>query len=152
MFMSTSHPYERVYARQAKKLCLLGATIKELADFFDVPEATIEAWKKKHYNFREALRIGRMDADANVAKALYKRACGFSVLEDKVFCNQLGETTIVPVRKHFAPDVGAAKFWLKNRRATDWKENPEEGSGEGTKTVEFKVILADGTVVNRTAE
>ena len=145
-------PYEKVYARQAKKLCLLGATIKELADFFDVSESTIETWKNNHYSFREALRVGRLDADANVAKAMYKRACGFSVLEDKVFCNQLGETTIVPVRKHFAPDVAAGKFWLKNRRPADWKENPEGEGGESNKTVEFKVILADGTVVNRTSE
>lgn len=150
--MSTKYPYERVYARQAKKLCLLGATIKELADFFDVPEGTINTWKNNHYSFREALRIGAMDADANVAKAMYKRATGFSVLEDKVFCNQLGETTIVPVRKHFAPDVAAGKFWLKNRRPADWKEMPEDTEGKGNKIVEYKVTLADGTEVNTTTK
>ena len=146
--MSTKYPYKSVYARQAKKLCLLGATTKELADFFDVPEGTIETWKNNHYQFREGLRMGRLDADANVAKALYKRACGYSVMEDKIYCNQLGEVTVVPTRKHITPDTNAAKFWLKNRRAADWKEQPEDNGEDVRKPVIFKVILADGTVVN----
>jgi hypothetical protein len=150
--MSTKYLYEKVYARQAKKLCLLGASTKELADFFNVPEATINTWSNNHYAFHEALRMGRLDADANVAKALYKRATGFSVLEDKVFCNQLGETTVVPIRKHFAPDTNAAKFWLKNRRPADWKEMPEGDGGDSNKVVEYKVTLADGTTVNTTTK
>lgn len=33
--------YQKEYANQALKLCLLGATDKELADFFSVSEQTL---------------------------------------------------------------------------------------------------------------
>jgi hypothetical protein len=30
------------------------------------------------------------------------------------------------IKKHVAPDVGAAAFWLKNRRPDRWREKREE--------------------------
>ena len=38
--------YKAEYAEQARKLCLLGATDMEMADFFEVSEFTINKWKK----------------------------------------------------------------------------------------------------------
>jgi transposase len=40
--------YKDEYAMQALKLTLLGATDKELADFFEVKESTINRWKKRY--------------------------------------------------------------------------------------------------------
>ena len=28
-------------------------------------------------------------------------------------------------KKHIAPDVGAAAFWLKNRKSQDWRERQD---------------------------
>lgn len=43
--------YNVAFNDQAYKLCLLGATDKDLADFFEVVEDTINEWKKKHPQF-----------------------------------------------------------------------------------------------------
>ena len=48
--------YKQEYAEQALKLCRLGAKDSELADFFQVSEQTINAWKKAHPEFLESLK------------------------------------------------------------------------------------------------
>ncbi len=55
------------YVEWAYKLCLLGATDVELADFFEVSEDTIYRWKKVRPEFSEAVRRGKANADAEVA-------------------------------------------------------------------------------------
>ena len=46
--------YKSEYAEQARKLCLLGATDTDMADFFDVDEATINRWKLDFPEFCES--------------------------------------------------------------------------------------------------
>lgn len=113
--------YKKEYDEQAYKLCLLGATDKEMADFFNVKEQTINNWKKNHPSFFESIKRGKIVADANVAKSLYHRALGYSHPEDKIF-NDNGEPLIVPTVKHYPPDPTAAIFWLKNRKPAEWRD------------------------------
>ncbi len=70
--------YRPEYAEQALKLCRLGATDKELADFFEVAESTVNLWKIEHPEFSESLKAGKAQADAEVADKLFKRATGYS--------------------------------------------------------------------------
>ena len=77
---------EQKYADQALKLCLLGATDKELAEFFSVSEQTLNKWKKDYPEFLESLKKGKNIADANVASRLYNRAIGYSCKATKI-CN-----------------------------------------------------------------
>ena len=56
--------YKAEYCEQAYKLCLLGATDVQLADFFGVSEQTLNTWKQKHPKFLESLRAGKDEADA----------------------------------------------------------------------------------------
>ena len=65
------------YCTQVKKLCLLGATDKEIADFFEVTETTINNWKIDHPEFFESIKAGKITADSEVAGSLFKRAMGF---------------------------------------------------------------------------
>jgi len=83
--MGRPSKYKPEYAEQAYKLCLLGATDAELADFFAVSEQTINAWKGDFPEFLESLTNGKHHADAKVAQALYHRALGYSHPEDKIF-------------------------------------------------------------------
>lgn len=120
--------YKKKYNVQARKLCLLGATDKSLADFFEVAESTINKWKLDHPTFSESIRKGKIVADANVADALYNRAIGYKH-KDCHISNYLGEITVTKLTKHYPPDTAAAFIWLKNR--SNWKDKQEvEHSGE----------------------
>lgn len=119
--------YKIEYDEQVYKLSLLGAIDKEIADFFDVTEQTINNWKKAHSSFFESMKKGKTIADANVAESLYRRACGYDHDEDKIFQYE-GEAIVVPTKKHYAPDTAAAFIWLKNRTAklqNSWKDRSE---------------------------
>jgi hypothetical protein len=113
------------YAEQAKKLCaILGATDLELADFFNVSLRTIADWQTQHAEFREAVKLGKDEADSRIEKSLYHRAAGYSYDAVKVFCTKDGVTK-VEYREHMPPDTTACIFWLKNRRPGQWGEKSD---------------------------
>ncbi len=120
--------YKDEYCEQAEKLARLGATDKEMADFFGVTEQTLNNWKTdKDGNetpFFESLKRGKLEADARVADSLYHRALGYSCREDKVFLVDK-EPLIVPMIKQYPPDSTACFFWLKNRRPNEWREKQD---------------------------
>ncbi len=121
--------YKKEYNLQARKLCLLGAVDKELADFFGVSEVTLNAWKQKHPTFLKSLREAKVESDSKVVRSLYERANGYSHHEDKIFVHE-GEELIVPTVKHYPPDTTACIFWLKNRQKDKWKDKHDhEHSG-----------------------
>lgn len=122
--------YKPEYAKQAGKLCALGATDRELAGFFEVDEKTINTWKEKHPEFLLSLKDAKEELDSRVERRLFERAMGYSHPEDKIFNNN-GEELVVPTTKHYPPDTTAAIFWLKNRRKEQWRDKLEhEHSGE----------------------
>ena len=116
--------FDHKTAEQAYKLCLLGATNEELADFFETSTETIRRWQKEEPQFRAAIKDGKSKADAEVAAKLYHRAKGYSHQETKVFNNQ-GVAMEVPITKHYPPDTTAAIYWLKNRQPKKWRDKHE---------------------------
>ena len=118
--------YLKKYVAQAYKLCLLGATDEQLADFFEVAESTIYEWKNKHKEFSEAIKEGKKIADCEVAHSLFQRAVGYNHMETKVFQYQ-GKIITKRVRKQYPPDTQAIKYWLNNRQKEHWREKVEFG-------------------------
>lgn len=114
------------YCKQVEKLCRLGATDKEIADFFGVTEQTVNNWKESHPQFFESLKKGKALSDANVADRLYKRAMGYSHRAVKIF-NDNGEPMRVDYIEHYPPDTTACIFWLKNRQPKKWRDKIEQG-------------------------
>jgi DNA-binding XRE family transcriptional regulator len=114
--------YRPEYAEQVFKLCLLGATDEQLADFFGVSVQTIYNWTEQEPEFFESRRKGKEEADANVAHALYHRALGYSHPEEKIFSYEGGVVRAETV-KHYPPDTAAAFIWLKNRAG--WRDKQE---------------------------
>ena len=114
--------YREIYAEQAYRLTLLGATDKDLAEFFGVSEQTINSWKHAFPEFLESLKRGKMQADAEVAEKLLQRAKGYSHSEEKIFCHD-GKVIRAETTKHYPPDTGAAIIWLKNRQGLYWRDN-----------------------------
>lgn len=117
--------YKEEHNEQAKKLCLLGATDKDLAEFFEVCEKTINNWKQEYPDFLQSIKEGKQIADAKVAESLYKRATGY-IRTDYKFATEGGKITDqVEYEVLVPPDPTSAIFWLKNRRAQDWREKQE---------------------------
>lgn len=91
--------YRPEMCKQARRLCLLGATDKELADFFEVGETNLKEWYTRHPEFGVAVRKGKIAADANVASSLYRNALRGNVM--------------------------AQMYWLNNRRRLQWRQRQD---------------------------
>jgi hypothetical protein len=113
--------YRPEYAAQAEKLCNLGATDIEIADFFEVALRTIGNWKHEHPDFLAALKTGKDALDERVERSLYHRAIGYTFDSIKFVRYENGVEQI-PYREHVPPDVVACIFWLKNRRFRQWND------------------------------
>lgn len=124
--------YRPDYAKQAEKLCKLGATDADLADFFEVNTTTIWRWQSAHEEFCNALKAAKAEADERVERSLYQRALGFEMDSVKIFMPSGAEEPVyAPYREKIAPDTTAAIFWLKNRRPDQWRDKREhEHSGD----------------------
>lgn len=124
--MARPSSFKPEYAEQAQKLCLLGATDKELADFFGVSEQTLNAWKQAHPEFLESLKMGKDLADATVADRLYKRATGYEHKAVKIVADaKTGMDHTVEYIERYPPDTTACIFWLKNRQRAKWRDRVE---------------------------
>ncbi len=113
--------YRPEFAKDAEKLCALGATDIDLADFFGVSDRTIYRWAAEHTAFCQALKAGKAVADERVERSLYHKAVGYTFDSEKVFQHQ-GEIVRTKTREHVAPDTTAAIFWLKNRKSAEWRD------------------------------
>lgn len=122
--------FKTEYVEQARKLTQLGATDRDVADFFRVSESTVTRWKHVHPEFREALKVGKDAADDRVEHSLFRRAVGYSYDTEKIAINASGDVTRVPYVEHVPPDTTAMIFWLKNRRPAEWRDRQQlEHSG-----------------------
>jgi len=117
--------YRKKYNEQARKLCLLGYTDKQLASFFEVSEATINNWKIEYPRFLESLKAGKEFADAQVAASLYQKATGYSCKDTK-FATHEGEITDQKeYTKNYPPCPISIKYWLNNRQPEKFRERVE---------------------------
>jgi hypothetical protein len=131
--------FKQEYIEQAGKLCRLGATDADLADFFEVNITTIWRWRAASIEFCNIIQnVEKEFADNRVQRSLYQRACGYSYDAVKIFSTPQGIVQ-VPYREHVPPDVAACFIWLKNRRRDIWRDrhnDPEVGNGENVIRVE----------------
>lgn len=118
--------YSDKLAAQAKKLCEMGATDQEIADFFEIDVRTVYRWKHDHAEFCQALKDGKQFADDRVQRSLYQKAIGYEQDEVKIFMPAGKDDPVyAPYRAKIAPDTTAAVFWLKNRRPDEWREKSQ---------------------------
>ena len=119
--MSRPTKFKTEFVAQAEKLCKLGATDMEIADFLEVDVRTLYRWKGEHPEFCQALKAGKEVADERVERSLFARANGYE--HDEVDIRVIGGKVVqTPIRKFYPPDTTAAIFWLKNRRPEQWRE------------------------------
>lgn len=135
--------FKKEYIAQAKKLCALGATDIEIADFFEVDVRTIYRWKATNDEFCQALKIAKTEADERVERSLFARANGYE--HDEVDIRVVnGQIVQTPIRKYYPPDTTAAIFWLKNRKSEQWRDKQEvDNKHSGTLTLTLSNQDAD---------
>lgn len=146
--------YRKEFAKQAAKLCDLGATDIELAEFFEVSVRTIHMWKEKHPEFLHSIKAGKDHADERVIRSLYQRAVGYSFESEKVFQHD-GAVVRADIIQHVPPDVTAGIYWLNNRQSETWRTRKAvEASGPGGGPIEHRVATTDGVIaaMDRIAE
>lgn len=119
--MARPSKFKAEFVAQAEKLCKLGATDMELADFFGVDVRTVYRWKNENESFCQSLKGGKEAADQRIERSLYERAAGYE--RDEVDIRVIGQEIVqTQIRKFYPPDTTAAIFWLKNRRPEQWRE------------------------------
>lgn len=141
--------FQPQYVEQARKLCLLGATDQEIADFFEVEVRTIYRWKAEHDEFCQSLKAGKEVADERVERSLFQKAIGYEQEEVKIFMPAGAEGPVyAPFRAKVAPDTTAAIFWLKNRRPDLWRDKQQtELTGPDGGPIKAEVTRVERTIV-----
>jgi DNA-binding NarL/FixJ family response regulator len=142
--------YKPEFAQQAAKLCALGATDTEIADFFEVSARTLYRWKAEFPEFCQSLTVAKDVADTRVERSLYARANGYEheEVDIRVIANEIVQTK---VRKYYPPDTAAGIFWLKNRQSGKWRDRvdttlsgPNGGPVETVTRVEIAALGTNG--------
>ena len=113
--------YKEAFNDQVFEMALLGLTDTQMATIIGVNQDTFNEWKKVYPSFSESLTQGKENADGKVAKAMYKRALGLTIVEEAL----TKDGQIVQLRKELPPDTPAAKHWLANRQRKLWANNGE---------------------------
>lgn len=139
--MARPSKFKLEFIAQAEKLCKLGATDVELADFFEVDARTLYRWKNDNEAFCQSLKAGKNEADERVERSLFARATGYE--HDEVDIRVIDHAIVqTPTRKHYPPDTTAAIFWLKNRRSAEWRDRQDiQHSGPNGGPIETKAEL-----------
>lgn len=121
--------FQEEYCEQVEKLCKLGATDAEIAEFFGVCEATVNNWKSNYPKFLESIRLGKKVADMKVANALFDGALDRVVIEKQAIKVKTGQykekVEIIEVEKIIPGDFRNQQFWLKNRKSDVWRDKQE---------------------------
>jgi hypothetical protein len=112
----------------ARALARDGCIDEEIADYLGVSVKTLNAWKIRYPEFKEALKGGKLEIDLLVEDSLLKRALGYEYKETEVKKSPDGVTK-KRSRKHMAPDVTAQIFWLKNRQPERWRDKQDVNLG-----------------------
>jgi len=130
--------YQPIFAKQAQKLCALGATDVDLAGFFEVDLSTFYRWQCSRPEFRDAIKTPKELANSRVERSCYMRANGFWVDTEKLFMlkdeffdkdgNLVRTSQRVhhePTREYYPPEVSAICWWQKNRSPELWRDKHE---------------------------
>lgn len=107
-----------------------GWTDTEISDLLGVKRRTFSDWKRIRPEFGELVAEWKEIADQRVERALFERAVGYSVEEERPMV-VAGEVQIVRYRKHIASDPTSMIFWLKNRKKEEWNDQVQVTGNNG---------------------
>lgn len=128
--MGRPSKFDLVKINQIRQLYLDGWDDMQVAAFYEVALSTLSTWKRDHPDFMKAIKEWKAEADEDVEKSLYERACGYRTTFKKNFVVSDGKDSGSHVETHieeavFPPDPTSCIFWLKNRQPEQWKDKRE---------------------------
>lgn len=115
-----------------------GLSNGQIALNLGVGESTFDKYIADNDELKDALRLGREDAEVAVENALFKRAVGYKFAEktwerrkvmdeNDEWTGQWEMVLVKKVVKNVVPDVEAQKYWLEHRAPKRWEKNPMPG-------------------------
>lgn len=105
----------------AIKLAEKGVSKAKIAEIVGVHPTTLNAWRTSDTRLAMALAVADAKANTAVETALYKRATGFYLTEEKQYIHK-GKVKRYPVVNYYKPDPASMIFWLKNRCPERWRD------------------------------
>lgn len=117
--------YEKSMVDQTRNLIVMGYTHEDVAEFYKVNVSSIYLWKTMYPDFSDALDFTKDEYDSNVVRSLYQVATGYTERTRTKQVDEEGNIKIVRTKKKVAPNIGAIKVWLYNRRPDEWKPEAE---------------------------
>jgi hypothetical protein len=104
-------------------------------------------WRKRHPEFKSAFDRGRTIADGKIARALYKRAKGYSHPAEKIFLSKDGQIVRASYIQHYPPDTGAMQLYLTNRQRALWFSKP---GAEVNLNISLETVVLNALKLNQT--
>jgi hypothetical protein len=112
-------------------LAARGLTDEQIAELIHVSDRTLDNWKARYHELREAMRPGKELTDTLAETSLYKRVLGYDFEEITRERLQVGVkddgsprfrmVVTKRVTRHIPGDVSAQQTWLNNRRPDRWR-------------------------------
>ena len=121
--------YKPEYIQSVYKLALLGLRDSDIAQYYEVSEVTLNAWKNENPLFLKSLNAGKIEADYSIAESLYQKGRGIlTTKETRQIIDENGIKQDLVTTKEHLPDTTSAIFWLKNRQRAYWSDRTEINS------------------------
>lgn len=115
--------YEPALAAEAAELAKAGALDRKIAEALGVSLTSFHRWKRKHPDFKAALKRSKAVANQEVENALFQKATGYSFDAERIVTTR-DEVHRVQVVEHVPPDTRAASWFLANRDPKRWALSP----------------------------
>lgn len=132
-----------VICRNVTRYLKLGVSHEQAAVALGISVDTFYDWIKKYRQFSEAVKAGEIDADAEMASAMYRAGTGNKRIVEQFVKLKDGpdreRVEVVEVEIEDPLNVSAQIFWLKNRRRDLWKDmRSTEMSGPDGRAIELE--------------
>lgn len=126
------------YLESIATWALEGYSEKQIAEKLGISDRTLRRYKQKNKEILSALDKSKMKANMNVELTLLNSALGYEYEEEEVSKERIvyfddngnkvvKETPVtIRVKKRAKPDISAQKYWLNNRKAQYWNDNPRK--------------------------
>ena len=124
--------------------------MEEIAkDYVGISVEAFRKWRIKNPDIRKAIDTGTEICNAQIEKALFKRAIGYDYWEETWELIE-GEMTLIRKQKrHMPPETKAILQWLFNKLPNQWRAIQEPLEATGYKDTIKEILVAMKEVAER---